>query len=387
MSNWGNSGGTLYRYLLRLTEYAMHALFRSDIETLKDVPQPFILLSNHTTDFDCAFIAVAAQSPVSFVATENILRMGFLGRLAVKAFDPIIHYKGTMGLATSKRIIQSVHDGKNVAMFPEGNRSFNGITCSIPPATAKLARVSQGTLVTYRLKGGYFSSPRWSSALRRGRITGKIAGIYSPDVLKKMSPEEIQKTIEKDLQTDAYEEQRENPTAFRGKKRAEHLESTLFLCPTCEKIGSLKSRGNYLSCECGFRAEYDEYGMLNAPQQTYTIKELDQKQREKIEKLCKAAGENSLFGDEVRFQLINEKHELEKTGPAKLRAYRNRLSVGETVIPFEKITGIAINRRNLLLIHTADIPGHCEISGEAAFNALKYLYLYRTVCGSRNGLL
>ena len=381
------SGGILYRLLLRLTKFVMHILFKSDIETLKDVPQPFLLLSNHTTDFDCAFIAVAAQARVSFVATENIMRMGGIVRFAIKAFDPIIHYKGTMGLTTSKNIIKSVRAGKNVAMFPEGNRSFDGLTCPIPPATAKLARISQGTLVTYKLEGGYFSSPRWASSLRKGRITGRIAGIYSPETLKNMSPEEIQKIIENDLQTDAYEEQRVHPTAFRGKKRAEHIESTIFMCPLYEKIGSLKSSGSFLTCGCGFKAEYDEYGMINSPQQSYTITELDRKQRNKIEKLCKEEEEDFFFEDKIDLQLINENHELEKTETVVLNAYRDRFSAGETVIPFEKITGIGINQRNLLLIHTSDITGHYEVKGEGFFNALKYLYLYRTICGSRNGLL
>lgn len=128
-----SSGSGLYRLLLKLTKKTMYILFRSDMETLKDVPEPYLLLSNHTTDFDCAFIAAASQAPVSFVATENILRMGLLGNLAAKLFHPIIHYKGTMGITTSKHIIKAMRDGKNVAMFPEGNRSFNGTTCPIPP--------------------------------------------------------------------------------------------------------------------------------------------------------------------------------------------------------------------------------------------------------------
>lgn len=381
------SGGIIYKLTVKLTTFVLHVLFKSDIETLKDVPQPFLILSNHTTDFDCLFVSIAAQVPVSFVATETLLRMGLLGKFAVKVFDPIIHYKGTMGFATSKHIIQSVREGKNVAMFPEGNRSFNGATCPIPPATAKLARICQGTLVTYKMEGGYFTSPRWASKLRKGRITGRIAGIYPPDMLKTMKPAEIQEIIEKDLYTDAYEEQHENPTAFRGKNRAEHLESTIFVCPSCEKIGSLKSNGNYLSCECGFKAEYDEYGMINAPQRSYTISELDRKQREKLEKLCQEESTDILFEDKIIFRLINENHEIEKTETVGLSAYRDRLVVGETVIPFSKITGIAINRRNLLLIHFDGIPGHCEITGEAAFNALKYLYLFRTVCGSYTGVL
>lgn len=387
MENRKNSGGILYKCILFLIKYAMRVLFRSDIETLKDIPQPFIILSNHSTDFDCAFIALAAQAPVSFVATENILRMGIITRLAVKLFDPIVHYKGTMGSATSKKIIRAMGSGRNVAMFPEGNRSFNGVTCPIPPATGKLARMCNGTLVTYKLEGGYFSSPRWASGLRRGRIKGRIAGIYPPEALKAMSPDEIQKIIENDLHADAYEEQRVKRTPFRGKNRAEYLESTLFMCPVCDRIGSMRSHGNYLKCECGFSAEYDEYGMLNSPQQSYTITELDIKQRKRIEKLCKEAGKEILFEDNVFFQHISEKHESEKAVKSVLRAYRDRLSAGDTVIPFEKITGIAVNQRNLLLIHTGDMPGHYEFTGEPSFSALKYLYLYRTICGSRNGLL
>lgn len=79
MDKTKSPGKGLCKLFLKLTKETMYLLFRSDIEILKDVPQPYPLLSNHTTDFDCAFIAVASQAPVSFVATENILRMELLG--------------------------------------------------------------------------------------------------------------------------------------------------------------------------------------------------------------------------------------------------------------------------------------------------------------------
>ena len=102
--------------LLWVIKVVTRYLFNADIETLKVPPQPFLILSNHNTDYDCAFIALAAQAPVSFVATENILRIGFLGRIAMKFFTPIVHYKGTMGVATSKRIIREIREGKNIAI-------------------------------------------------------------------------------------------------------------------------------------------------------------------------------------------------------------------------------------------------------------------------------
>lgn len=387
MDKTKSPGNGLYRLLLKLTKKTMYALFRSDMETLKDVPQPYLLLSNHTTDFDCAFIAVASQAPVSFVATENILRMGLLGHLATKLFHPIVHYKGTMGITTSKHILKAMRDGKNVAMFPEGNRSFNGATCPIPPATAKLARMSRGTLVTYRLEGGYLSSPRWASTLRKGQIRGRVAGVYTPEMLKAMTAEEIQTAIEKDLQTNAYEEQYRRPTVFQGRKRAEYLESTIFLCPVCERIGTLKSHGNHLSCGCGFTAEFDEYGVLKTSQGSYTVPELDEKQKRIIEKICKKPSDVCLFSDEVKERFINEKHKADDSRNVVFCAYSDRFIAGDMVIPFEKITGISINQRNLLLLHITDMSGHWEFSGSPSFNALKFLYLYRAVCGSQNGLL
>jgi hypothetical protein len=38
---------------------------------------------------------------------------------------------------------------------------------------------------------------------------------------------------------------------------------------------------------------------------------------------------------------------------------------------------MAINQRNLLIIHCAD-ESHLELSGEISFSALKYLYLYQS---------
>ena len=381
-------------------------LFNFEYEAL-DIEGPALVLCNHNTDFDCFFLACAINSTLSFVMTENVVRMGFLGHIATKYFDPIIHYKGTVGLSTTKNILKKLKSGKSVAMFPEGNRSFNGKTCPIPPATAKLAKATGASLVTYKFTGGYFSYPRWGTGIRKGKLAGKVANVYSAEQLAEISAEELQARIEADLYTDAYEEQKIRKIAFKGKKRAEGMESTLFRCPDCGKIGTLRSVDNSIFCECGFDAYYNEYGWLECSSgKQYTITELDEDQRNYLADLvseqcgsssapelesdiCKepSTAEDSLFSDNADFSIINENHELKQKTNIKLRAFKNRFCLGDTILPFEKIRGIAINQRNLLLIHVDGIKGHYELSGSIGFNALKYLYLYRAVCGSRNGLI
>ena len=90
--------------------------------------------------------------------------------------------------------------------------------------------------------------------------------VYQPEEIKAMSEEELTKAIQNDLYTNAYkeQEQREEPIAFRGKNLAENLETALYLCPSCERIGSLKSNEDIFSCSCGLNLKYTEYGYLQS---------------------------------------------------------------------------------------------------------------------------
>ena len=111
-----------------------------------------------------------------------------------------------------KEILAKLRDGRNVALFPEGNRSFNGLSGDFPPATGKLVKKSGATLVTYRLHGGYLTTPRWSTSLRKGKLWGEIAGIYSPEKLKAMTEDEVNRAIRHDLFVDAYADQKKTPS-------------------------------------------------------------------------------------------------------------------------------------------------------------------------------
>ena len=371
-----------FRFFSVLLRPAMRILLRFRGETIPDPGGPVFVLCNHNTDLDCILLGLSARRQIYFVATETVARMGLLGWLVRRYFDPILHRKGVQGAATVRAILSRIRDGSSVALFPEGNRSFNGLTCPIPPATGKLARMCGATLITYRLTGGYFTSPRWGRGLRRGRLTGKVAGVYSPDDLKSMSAAEVQAAIERDLGTDAYEEQKNEPVRFRGKARAEYLESMLFRCPRCGAVGTLHSRKHRLFCSCGLDAVFTELGMLDCGDGVqYTVTELDSAQREALADLT---DEGCLFSDDVTLRRISKDHEVTSEQPVTLRAFRDRFEAGG---PLGRVDAMSIVQRNLLLIYPAGEEGHLEIAGTPAFNALKYLYLFRLNRPSMNGTL
>jgi DNA-directed RNA polymerase specialized sigma subunit len=77
-------------------------------------------------------------------------------------------------------------------MFAEGTRTWDGVTCPILPSTAKMVKSAGCGLVTYKLIGGYFTSPRWGGAsIRRGMLHGAPVKVYTPETLQTMSNEEL----------------------------------------------------------------------------------------------------------------------------------------------------------------------------------------------------
>lgn len=352
--------------------------FNYEYECLPEINGPYLLLSNHNTDYDPIALGLAARHQLYFVATEKITRMGVLSWFVMRYFRPIIHYKGKTGIKTVKEMLSTLKSGTSVALFPEGNRSFNGQTCEFLDSTGKVAKRSGAAMVTYRLHGGYFSSPRWGKGTRKGTLRGEIVRIYSPDELAAMTAEEINEAIRRDLYVDAYEDQAKHPVRFRGKARAVGLESMLFLCPNCGTIGTLHSAENEITCSCGYRAEYSEFGYLEeAGGEHRTITSLDFAQRERIRTLAREPATECLFSDMVTVQHINKEHAVVRTEMVRLAAYSDRLKVGEFVLPFAELDGLAIHSRNLLIVHYDEGTGHMEMLGDISFNALKYYYLYQ----------
>ena len=336
-----------------------------------EVEGNYFLLCNHNLELDPVLLGLAAGQQVYFVASEHIMRKGFGTWFLMRYFHPIIHTKGATGLQTTVSILKALKAGDSVAMYPEGNRSFNGLTGAIFPAGGKLARRSGASLVTYRIEGGYLTQPRWSLSLRKGKLRGKLVHIYSPDELKGMTDAEVNAAIERDLFEDAYATQKREPVAFHGHDLAEGLETTLFACPVCGEIGKLHSHGGRIECACGFGADYDEYGMLHGTDGTdRTVTEWDRWQRQH---LAERMGQDvPLFADQVTVLEI-EGHEIRATHTGTLTAYRDRFTFGDRTLTRREIEGAAIFSRNVLTVHAGC---QYEIRGAEDFSALKYLYLY-----------
>lgn len=368
-----------YHALMPIIEVFLKWKFNYEYDDISNIEGPYLLLANHNMELDPAVVGRAVGKHAYFVASEHILRKGIGTWLLMTFFKPIIHMKGKQGVTTVKNMLKALKDGHNVCIFPEGNRSFNGLTCDMEATIGKVAKKAKAKLITYRVEGGYLTQPRWSVTLRKGKLKGRLIHVYTSEELQEMTDEQINQAIVTDLFEDAYATQKREKIAFKGKNLALGLEAAIFACPKCGEVGKLHSENNRFYCECGFDSVYDVYGDLTDKHgNKHTVTDLDGNQKKILkEKLQTCSEKEILFEDYIDVHHINERHELVLKDPCMIKAYKEHLEYGENRLEFKDVEGMAIYSRNALIIHPKNQTGHLEIkSANIGFNALKYLYLY-----------
>ncbi|MBR5048266.1 MAG: 1-acyl-sn-glycerol-3-phosphate acyltransferase, partial [Erysipelotrichaceae bacterium] len=198
----------VYHFLRITAGWLIAALRDFSGEYYKIKGKPVLLLSNHNSDFDGLLMVIALKRHFKFVGSANIMS-GALGKLIRFLIGLIPREKGAAADNTVELIVDNLNAGIDVAMFPEGNKSWDGSTGFISKRTAEILKQADCGLVTYRFDGGYLRSPRWARTKRRGKIFGRVVNEYSKEQLDKLSVDEIYDIIVRDLQADAFQYQDE----------------------------------------------------------------------------------------------------------------------------------------------------------------------------------
>lgn len=328
-----------YRLLVPLVKVFLKIKFKFKYKKATNLPDNYIVLSNHTTDFDMLFVACSFRKPMYFVASEHITRWKKTYRLLKYCFDPIMRYKGSVASSTVMEVLRRTRKGANVCIFAEGVRSWDGSNSPILPSTAKLIKSSGVGLVTYKLTGGYFVSPNWStSKTRKGPIYGSPINVYTKEQLATMSEEEVYNIITTDLYENAYETQSKFPRRYTGEKLAEGLENLLFVCPKCNKYDSFTTHDDILECkECGLKIKYNVYGMLeNSPYDT--VYDFSQWQNKIVEKDVKSLVKYT--SPDVSISTIDKHIKTPLTKGELIMS--DKIKCNDFELPLEKITDISI---------------------------------------------
>ena len=318
-----------WKILRAIATPILKTMYKSSCEVYPDLKGPYLVLANHNTDLDPGLVALSFPQQMYFVASEHVYRAGFASKVLRYVFEPIAKRKGTSDTVTVMKSIRALREGKNVCLFPEGQKSFNGRTGEIHLATGKLVKASKASLITYKLEGGYFTTPRWGYGIRKGKMHGSIVNIYDPETLDKLSAEEITDIIIKDLYEDAYEKQNESPIAYKGKNLAKGLEHSLCVCQSCKKLDTLSSIKNKVFCnECGFSTTLDKYGYFDENSKFKTVAQWDDFQQEELKKFVedKKSGVSTFLFENTDSTLksVKAEHQEENLGTGTFSMFTDK---------------------------------------------------------------
>lgn len=235
----------------------------ANIERYKPKHDAFILVANHSDALDVVYTLCSLKKYVRFVISDHLVNDKPIVNLILKKISGfIVRDRDKPSSVMIEDVIKSTKDGVSVGICVEGAITPNGETGFFSHRTGQLIKDSGVALITFKMTGGYFHTPKWGTGLRKGPVHGGVVREYSPEELQKMTVEEINEAIRKDIYVNAFDDQKRLGNKYTGKNLAEHVERVLFMCPHCMKVGTLHSSGDFLTCDCGYKVELRSDGFF-----------------------------------------------------------------------------------------------------------------------------
>ena len=359
------------------------------IERYKPKNDTFILIANHSDALDPVYTLYAVKKYVRYVISDHLVDKPILNLILRKISGFIVRDREKPSSDMVKNILDSVKQGISVGICVEGTITPNGETGFFSPRTGQLVKDSGVALITFKLTGGYFHTPKWGTGLRKGPVRGGVVREYSPEELQKMTVEEINEAIKNDIYVNAFEDQKRLKNKYKGKNLAEHVERVLYMCPHCLEVGKLHSKGDFLTCDCGYKVELRSDGFFYPIQKKLifdNILEWDKWQNRIWKERVLSAKQNELIFQEggQRIATIRKGKRYSLSENALFQLYQNKFEIhlneDETItIPISNIKLVMSISIEALLIITPETYYYIRTHKPRATS--KYVAAWRYLIG------
>jgi 1-acyl-sn-glycerol-3-phosphate acyltransferase len=233
-------------------------------EELKNINEPYLLLSNHVGRYDPFIVSHFFKKRPNFISSDAILRDRIIGT-AFKLLGAMPKKKGVRDSVIIREMIKVIQANGALALFAEGARTWSGSSLYIDPSIAKLVRLLNVPIISATMKGGYAYDPRWAKKIRKtSTVRVEYNLLFEKGEAKKLREDEILRRINKYGQHDDIAYLQQHPVTIYSNERAEYLERILFYCPDCNAHTYFQSSGNHFQCQsCHTKTHVDEHGMFD----------------------------------------------------------------------------------------------------------------------------
>lgn len=254
----------LFRFLLNpvynapcKAEYVRH------VNPAKYADKPLIIVANHASRFDFAFVQGAMQKRrINFVAAEEEfhrskfkLPFGISHCIPKKSFVP-----DTSAIRKIMTILRKTEDGC-IGIFPCGLSTVGGAQQPSAVGTGKMLKHFGVHVLAVRIHGAYLTCPKFDVKERYGRVEVELDELFTPEQLNELTAEEVERKVDEAIYTDDYEWNADRQYSYNRKdgKYAENMEQILYKCPKCGEEMQMEGRGVTIKCKaCGNGATLDD---------------------------------------------------------------------------------------------------------------------------------
>ncbi len=226
--------------------------------------KPFILISNHFNTWDSFVVMNIIKKPVRFIATE-IAYLDAAKKYSMSILARTIKKRvGKSDFQATKKIFEYLKLGYAIGLYPEGDNTFYGETLDIYSTTGKLLKKAGVDVLLVKQQGGYISQPRWADYFaKKGYVHTEARFLLSTEDLTKLSEEEINDIVRKELYNNDYDFQRTKMMNFNRKNRAEGIERLIYYCNKCGSFVTVFGEGHDIYCsKCGKIGTINEYEFI-----------------------------------------------------------------------------------------------------------------------------
>ncbi len=193
-----------------------------------------------------------------------------LGVIAKMLYQPDVQ--------ATRQMLQGIKNGGSLAIFPEGIQSTSGSTHPINPATMGFVKKTKLPVVLVTIKGSYFSRTRYSTDVKKGKITVTFDKLFDSEDCKNLSKEELHNALLERFKYNEFEEFRGEKIAFIGKKPNVYgLDNIIFKCPNCQSEHCFSTNNDLMTCaNCNFSIKMNEYYEISSVNGNLPFKDVDE---------------------------------------------------------------------------------------------------------------
>jgi 1-acyl-sn-glycerol-3-phosphate acyltransferase len=120
---------------------------------------PALVIANHQSFLDPLIIGLAAQRPLVYLARKTLFKNRFFAAL-IRSLNAVPIDQEGVGKEGIRVILEQLEQGKPVVVFPEGERTHQGLMQPLKPGIFLLIKRTRAPIIPVGIAGAFDAWPR-----------------------------------------------------------------------------------------------------------------------------------------------------------------------------------------------------------------------------------